>query len=65
MNVEDHEQAMDYQWRLSDHLLKGDLFDGRSEARYEETDTDAATLAVKDAWWGLGGAESAVTEEEA
>ena len=62
MNVEDHEQAMDYQWRLSDHLLKGDLFDGR---RYEETDTDAATLQVKDAWWGLGGAESAVIEEEA
>ena len=40
MNREDHERAMDAQWRHSDHHYRGCLYDSaldaRSEARYDD-----------------------------
>jgi hypothetical protein len=41
VNVEEHEQAMDAQWRLSDALSLGARYDAEhSDDRYELSETD-------------------------
>jgi hypothetical protein len=50
MNVEEHEQAMDAQWRLSDALSIGARYDAEhSDDRYELSETDRQSEAVEKA----------------
>ena len=47
MNAEDYEHGMDAQWRQAEIGARTDLYDSvqdaRSEARYEETESDVMT----------------------
>jgi hypothetical protein len=62
MHAEDHEHAMDVQWRHADIIHKTDLYDSvqddRSEARYAD-DPQAEPDTSRDATLPLGDAETA------